>query len=305
MDRKKQRTRIVWSFIVMICMLFCGCNNTDWAFRNRGGTVQGKRTQPGVDIGLCGVDVKASCVIAVIDSGFTRETDEKNYTEVEINALQADTHAAEIVYIIETLIAGSISDAETIKVIQICIDPSEMNPDNINEAIKYAEERGARIVNCSWSVNWQSDDVEEIIRNSSMLFVCAAGNQQKEMCEYPAVLSTKLDNVISVGGLNCEGALAGSSNYGSGVDIVAPAESILIKTDSNESYFVNGTSYAAAFVTGVAGVCLAACPDCSAAELKNALITSAEHSTLLNGYIKCAGYVSMKNTIDYLMKTGF
>ncbi len=80
---------------------------------------------------------------------------------------------------------------------------------DIIAAIEYAENAGAKIVNCSWGSTADNPALEEAMKNSDMLFVCAVGNSSTNIDEtpvYPA--SYDLDNIISVGASNDRDYLA-------------------------------------------------------------------------------------------------
>lgn len=124
---------------------------------------------------------------------------------------------------------------------------------DILNAIEYAENMGAKIVNCSWGTTSENPALENAIKNSDMLFVCAAGNsalniQKKPV--YPA--SYQFDNVISVGASNDRDYLAYFSNYGDNVDVVANGYDVYSTFINNNYGKMNGTSMSAAYVTGVA-----------------------------------------------------
>ena len=92
---------------------------------------------------------------------------------------------------------------------------------DIIEAINYAEENGASIVNCSWGCTEENLALKETMENSDMTFVCAVGNNRLNLIEtpiYPACYD--LDNIISVTSVNNDGGLSYFSNYGD-VDISA------------------------------------------------------------------------------------
>jgi subtilisin family serine protease len=123
---------------------------------------------------------------------------------------------------------------------------------DIIEAIQYAESAGAKIVNCSWGSVSNNPALEEAIRNSDMLFVCAAGNSGTDIDTnnvYPA--SFELPNIITAASVNKNGMLSGFSNYGAiSVDVAAPGENIMSTLPGNVYGEGNGTSMAAAFVSG-------------------------------------------------------
>jgi subtilisin family serine protease len=97
------------------------------------------------------------------------------------------------------------------------------------EAIGYAAERGADVINMSWGGRFPSEDLENAIAdvlstNPTIVLVASAGNEgtsddpDPDQVRYPSAL----DGVISVGATNLKGERAYYSNYGSGLDVVAP-----------------------------------------------------------------------------------
>ena len=93
----------------------------------------------------------------------------------------------------------------------------EGNTAALIKAIRYAEDNGASICNLSLTSPANDQALYCAIRDSSMLFVAAAGNDGKDIDRtpvYPA--SYELDNVISAANISCGGELHESSNYGVG-----------------------------------------------------------------------------------------
>ena len=123
---------------------------------------------------------------------------------------------------------------------------------DIIRAINYAEEMGAKIVNCSFGSNDDNEALKETIEYSNMLFICAAGNQSINIDEtpfYPA--SFDLDNIISVGAINADNSLAYFSNYGKTVDVAVNGMSVKSSVPENEYGNSSGTSSATAYISGV------------------------------------------------------
>jgi hypothetical protein len=109
-----------------------------------------------------------------------------------------------------------------------------------------------------------------------VLWVCAAGNEGKNVqFSVPARLSSIYDNVVSVSAVDSQGkrALFGgthSSNYGQAITVGAPGINVpSLNPDGSYNNSFGGTSAAAPYVTGVAGLVLSVNPGLPASALKN------------------------------------
>ncbi|MCF4967771.1 S8 family serine peptidase [Nostoc sp. CMAA1605] len=96
-------------------------------------------------------------------------------------------------------------------------------PSNYIEAIGYAADRGADIINLSLGSTLPSageeEAIAEVLRNyPKLVIVAAAGNANSSQVAYPAAYP----GVLSVGATNILGDRASYSNYGKGLDVVAP-----------------------------------------------------------------------------------
>ncbi len=124
------------------------------------------------------------------------------------------------------------------------------------EAIYYAIENGATVINASWGGGGYSQALQDAILeayNSGVTFVAAAGNASNNNDSsptYPANYS--IPNVISIAATTSIDNLASFSNYGrQSVHIASPGVSIL-STLPNESYAnASGTSMATPIVAGI------------------------------------------------------
>ncbi|MCC0176100.1 peptidase S8 [Waterburya agarophytonicola K14] len=133
---------------------------------------------------------------------------------------------------------------------------------DIAEAIKFAADNGADVINMSLGGGGASSMMEEAIKyahNKGVVIVAAAGNENRNASSYPA----RYPDVISVSAIDSAGAKAPYSNFGAAVDISAPGGSETGKIIQNtvdprtgESVFVGfqGTSMAAPHVAGVAAL---------------------------------------------------
>lgn len=144
----------------------------------------------------------------------------------------------------------------------------------IGEAIIYAADNGAVLMNCSWSISSNDAYVRQCIdyfneyagldENGNQVGpmaggVCifAAGNESTTV-SYPAMN----DNVIAVASIGADYELAYYSNYGSWVDIAAPGGDAnkgfqIYSTVTNASGrygYMQGTSMACPHVVGVAAL---------------------------------------------------
>lgn len=134
------------------------------------------------------------------------------------------------------------------------------NETSFLDAIAYAKRLGVRIINCSQGgFDHSSTASYNAIRDSGMIFVCAAGNKGTAKYLYPA--GYDLPNIISVASVDNAGVIALSSNYGEGhVDIAAPGKGIM-STFPNSAYeYDNGTSMAAPHVAATCALLLSKFP---------------------------------------------
>ena len=172
---------------------------------------------------------------------------------------------------------------------------------HIVQAIVYAADNGARIINVSieqlesaksralqWAVDYAF--------NKGALIVVAAGNQGRDTA---TISPSGLKRVLTVASTDTRDKRMGFSNWGKFIKIAAPGEEILSlrarKTDllvmggskdykagraflgSDARYYhATGTSFAAPFVTGVASLILAKNPRLTNVQVERMLLMSAD-----------------------------
>lgn len=157
----------------------------------------------------------------------------------------------------------------------------------IIEAIAYAKEQGASIVNMSFGSTNYNQALYEAMSGTDMFFVCAAGNHRRNLQEapvYPA--SFGLENSISVAAVNQDLGLSYFSNYGAeGVDLAAWGRDVMSAVPGGGCGKRNGTSMAAAYVSGAAAL---AASVRDGAALKEELKKSAWKMSCLEGRV-CDG----------------
>lgn len=198
-----------------------------------------------------------------------------------------------------THISSVISDvAPNAKILPLKVfENGEAYTSDIIEAINYAEQMGAKIVNCSWGSTNENRALEEAIENSDMVFVCAVGNNRLDLTKtpiYPAAFN--LDNVVAVSSVNDDGGLSYFSNYGSGVDITAPGRDITGAFPENSEGELSGTSVSAAFVSGA----LSLCCDNGNVDI-NKMYGSADKLLNLQGYVKDGRRLNVNNIVNNII----
>src|SRR5256714_15021919 len=148
---------------------------------------------------------------------------------------------------------------------------------NTSQAIRWAAQNGAKIINLSLGTNETfggPTDIQLAIDyawSRGALVVAAAGNAGTGTLDYPA----RLPNVVSVAAIDETGLKASFSNYGSGLDLAAPGDRILTLDGNNQVHYLTGTSFAAPFVTGAAALLLSVDPALTNVELWNILNSTA------------------------------
>jgi hypothetical protein len=148
---------------------------------------------------------------------------------------------------------------------------------NTSQAIRWAADRGADVINLSLGTNGTfggPTDLQLAIDYAwrrGALIVAAAGNSGSASLDFPA----RLPNVVSVAALDPNGRRASYSNYGSGLDISAPGTDIWTLTSNNLVHSLSGTSLAAPFVTAAAALLLSVEPTLTNIDLWNILNATA------------------------------
>ncbi len=146
------------------------------------------------------------------------------------------------------------------------------------DAIYYAVDHGATIINASWGFSSYSKALEDAIkyaRNHGVLFVASAGNSGEDndkVAHYPS--NYQLANVIAVAAMNRYGELASFSNYGqNSVHVAAPGSGLkTTDRDGGTASWVSGTSFAAPWVVGVAAMVASQNPSLSFTELRERIL---------------------------------
>lgn len=123
----------------------------------------------------------------------------------------------------------------------------------IVEGIYWGIENDMDIINMSFGTPVDSAVLRQAIKDAEeagILLIAAAGNNFGEPVQYPAAYP----EVIAVGSTNAEGQLAEHTSVGEELELLAPGEQIITTGLYYGILEVEGTSIAAAQVTGVASL---------------------------------------------------
>ena len=189
-----------------------------------------------------------------------------------------------------------------------------VNLNHTIEAIQYAVDHGARIINYSGGGPEFSQREYEAIKRAEakgILFIAAAGNEGEDIDQaknyyFPASYTnpevpayrragvSRPSNMIVVAATNEENNLISASNWGAkSVDVAAPGENILSTLPNGRTGMMSGTSQATAFASGVAALILSENPRLTPQEVKTIMIQSSEHVDQLQGKVLAAGHLNV------------
>ncbi|MFF0366856.1 type VII secretion-associated serine protease mycosin [Micromonospora sp. NPDC005087] len=180
---------------------------------------------------------------------------------------------------------SGIAPAARILPIRVLPDTKGTNdealPGQIAAAIDYAVGQGADVINLSL-VTLDRPELEAAVKNAlakRVVLVAAAGNrqeQQQEKTGYPAAY----EGVIAVAGVDEQGGHVGTSVSGAYVDVAAPGLNIVGPAPRGSGYRAEptgGTSFAAAYVSGVAALVRAAHPQLDSQQVADRLERTADN----------------------------
>ncbi|WP_091359596.1 S8 family serine peptidase [Microbacterium sp. LKL04] len=154
--------------------------------------------------------------------------------------------------------------------------------DQVAEAIRWAVDHGADVINLSFTTNtldWDRswDAAFLYAADHDVVVVVAAGNRQSGTEEVGAPAT--IPGVLTVGGVDKEGrASSTASTQGITIGVSAPSEELLGVSPNGDLVIWDGTSGAAPIVAGVAALVRSAHPDLDAANVINRIVRTATPS---------------------------
>ncbi len=269
-----------------------------------------------------------SIIVGVIDTGIrTTHEDLKNslwqgvgYDFIQHSADVSDqhghgTHVAGIIGAEnENKLGGSgIAPKTKIMVLKVA-DDRIIRLDAVTEAIYYAIQNGAKILNSSYASCNQTGPLYEPLKkayqaasDAGILLVFAAGNSGKKLGSYtcfPAMW--QFENSITVGSLVNKTKVSAGSNYGPEyVHLLAPGVDILStwKGDLQKYNRITGTSQAAPMVSAAAALIWAHEPWLTARQVKERILSTSFKEPKYKKYVSSGGRLDLTHIFESSTRT--
>ncbi len=233
-----------------------------------------------------------SIIVAVLDSGFTAGSDHaatrlaagKDFINNDNDPRDDNGHgthvAGTIVQNTNNGVAGSgIAFASTLLPIKVLDANGSGSTVAITQGVNYARQQGARVINLSLGGTDNDPLLHAAIvsaKEAGIVLVGATGNENASKVSFPSAY----DEVIAVGAVRFDDTKTSYSNYGTGIDLMAPGGDLTIDQSGDgqvdgiiqqtctssactaqDNFLYAGTSQAAPHVTAAAALLLAAGAD--------------------------------------------
>jgi len=228
----------------------------------------------------------SSTIVAVLDTGIDYTHDAlQNYVDTGLGKSYTGTtfmdghgHGTHVAGTIASygVVSGVMQIGKLVPV-KVLTDEGSGSTDDITAAIIYAAEIGADVINMSLGgggYNSAMADACSFAVSEGTVVVAASGNDSAGTISYPAAYP----GVIAVGAVDSTGARAYYSNYGTGLDVMAPGSNIYSCKPGDSYTTMSGTSMATPHVAGVVGLIRSANPSISVAEVTSILMDTATYA---------------------------
>ncbi|KAL4457272.1 hypothetical protein ABPG75_012137 [Micractinium tetrahymenae] len=186
-----------------------------------------------------------------------------------------------------------------------------LSTDGIIDCYSLCASKGAKVVSASYGgPDFMASElaaINAIATTSGGLLVAAAGNEENDNDKnsvYPASYATPSNNIISVAATLASDELAGFSNWGrTSVHIATPGINIRSTVPASDSSYdySTGTSMATPITAGAAALLFAAKPTASMAEVRSALLGSADQVPSLAGKVASNGRLNVQRALAALL----
>ncbi|WP_158587827.1 S8 family serine peptidase [Actinomadura logoneensis] len=176
-------------------------------------------------------------------------------------------------------LSGVAPDAHLVIVKQQNAGQDDQGGDRLPRSIRAAVDTGARVVN----VSIRTADTPELRRAvqyaiaHGAVVVAAAGNSKKKNGDEGPAYPASYPGVLSVAALGRDGSRDENSNLGSRVDVAAPGKDVYTAwTGDGYNLQADGTSFSAAFVSGVVTLVRARHPALTPQQVVHRVVATAD-----------------------------
>jgi subtilisin family serine protease len=235
-------------------------------------------------------------ILGIVDSGLDiNHVDLKakvvgTYNSADGNPESVDhvghgTHVAGISAALTNNTLGVAGVAPDCSILAVKVAPgnsSSPTTEGIANGILYAMDKGAQVINLSLGSRRESQAITDAVKQAlarNVVVVVAMGNDSGNIKSWPA----GVPGVIAVGSTDNRDQRSRFSNYGDWITVTAPGSDILSTFPLNTNLIgqkeygaISGTSMAAPFVTGLAGLIRSKYPGLSNVDVKRAIEMSSD-----------------------------
>ncbi|PZS36474.1 MAG: type VII secretion-associated serine protease mycosin [Pseudonocardiales bacterium] len=242
----------------------------------------------------------AKVLVAVIDSGVDYDHPQllrhgkvldgfdfiRNQPRADFDCVSHGTAVASIIAADEAPGIGFHGVAPDARILPVRVSDTEpgddrggasVNPTVFAQAIRYAADHGARVINLSVVMYADVPAVRRAVayaQDKDVVVVAAVGNAHRDTGRDPTPYPAAYPGVLGVGAITIDGSRLPASQVGPYVDLVAPGGGVLAATREHGHVFWDGTSFATPFVSGAAALVRAAWPSLSAAGVARRLLAT-------------------------------
>lgn len=213
----------------------------------------------------------------------------------EAGRWQADTytyHGTHVAGVIGAVINNNLGVAgiaqARLMAVKVMNDSGEGTDAWVASGLRWAVDNGADIITMSLGVDGMSLVLSSAVNYASshgVVMVAASGNSGASIISYPAAYPP----VIAVGAVDETSRRASFSDWGTGLDLMAPGMAIYSTQGGGGYHSLSGTSTAAPFVAGVCALMLTMNPALTPVELGQVLNSTATDISL-TGYDTTTGW---------------
>jgi thermitase len=135
--------------------------------------------------------------------------------------------------------------------VKVADDTGRCQISALAKGITWAVDQGANVINISIEIQDTTAELNKAVNyawDNGVVIVAAAGNSGNSIIVYPA----GHENCLSVTAIRENGSLAPLANYGDWVDVGAPGFNIYSLSPGDGYGYRYGTSFAAAYISGLA-----------------------------------------------------